>query len=187
MTAGLTYGVTGKMFIGPITAIDGTGGEEILAVEGRRFVMDTGFVLERVRDQRHTQVVKRMVGPGLLDVPMHDVDDAAMQEILSPLWDTNGVNPDGSSTPDTYRKLAANVSILILPLAATDGASNAIRAIYLKAAMLDPDSQSNYNMSADAPLTPGITRFVATSEQGDDGNPPYMIKTPAEIASVYFP
>ena len=183
MTTGMVYGVSGKMFVGAITDVAGTGGEEIKGIEGRRFTMDTGFVLEATKDGNHHGVIKKINGPGLLDVPMHDVDDLAMQEILRPFWDSTGIKP--SAGVGNYMKLPST-SILILPMASVDGAGNAIKAIYIKAAKLSPDSQTIYNFSLDGPPLPGITQFVATSEQGDGDKEPFMIDTPAKITAEYF-
>lgn len=189
MTAGLTYGVTGRMFIGtvanPITAVDGTGGEEILGVQGRNFVFDTGIVLESTKDQVHHDTVKKMVGPGLLDVPLHDVDDIAVKEIMRPFWDATGMRATGGAVPAIYQKIPG-IQILILPTVATDGAGNPIKVIYLKAAKLNPESQSNYNLSLDEPLFPGISQWKATSVEGDDGKDPWMVDVPDAVTAEYF-
>ncbi len=183
MSAGDVYGISGKVFIGPITAVDGTGGEEIKGIEGRRFEFDTGFVLETVKDQEHHDVVKMQNGPGILNVPMHDVDDAVIAELLRPLFDSGtAINPHGAAAAEIYEKLPS-IPILVLP---QDDKGGTVRAIFIKAAKLHPETLRTYNLSLDAPLLPENALFIATSVQGDDGDPPWMIARPVDLTTQYF-
>ena len=180
MTAGDVYGISCKVFIGNITAVDGTGGEEIKGIEGRRFEFDTGFALELVKDQEHHDVIKKQNGPGILNVAMHDVADEVIEQLLKPLFDSGtAINPHGTSVAEVYAKLPS-IPILILPM---DDKGGTVRAIYIKAAKLHPDTLRTYNLSLDAPILPENALFVATSVQGDDGDPPWMIARPADLTA----
>lgn len=173
----MVYGITGKMFIGAITGIDGTGGVEMKSIEGRRFDFDTGIKLVVEKDGSNHRVRKQVDGPGILAAPFHGAADAEIKEAFKPLTDDGAaVGPGNGEGDNAY---LATRAILILPL------DDSKRVLFIKEAQLHPETQRNLRWSTEEPHVPDLCQWLASSEDDGSSTPSWWYASAAEIQTLY--
>lgn len=174
-----SYAVTGKLYLGPITAVTGTSGTLISQAEGRTYGLN---VARRVRTFRvglaHDNLVTRFRGTvPTLRLRLRDIAAASIQTLLS------GLSAAGTSVGPNATKSEAScpsLALIIRPLVTTE------KYLYIPAAQLAPSTPDmSIFYSPDVEVFSEAEVHLMPSRPASQSTPAWLWASSAVIASTY--